>query len=370
MESAPWYATESAAEIPSPALLVYPGRVRHNIAETLRIAGNADRLRPHIKTHKTAEIIRMQLEAGITRFKCATVAEAELLARCGAPDILLAYQPVGPDIDRMLDLQEAYPALRFGALTDHAGTAGEIGERAAARPARFRLFLDLNVGMDRTGIPAGNEAADLYRFISGHPALEVGGFHAYDGHIRDSDFAQRKAASDAAYAPVSRLREELEAEGLPVPEVITGGSPTFPVHALRSGVRLSPGTTVFWDANYATRFPDIPLLPAAALLCRVVSRPAPGKICLDLGHKAVAPEMPFPRVSIPGLEGWTQTGQSEEHLVLEKPGETGPPPGTVVYAIPMHICPTVCKYPRLLTIENGKLTGSWEVAARDYRLSI
>ncbi len=111
-------------------------------------------------------------------------------------------------------------------------------------------------------------------------------------------------------------------------------------------------------------------LPAAVLLTRVVSKPAPGKICLDLGHKAIAPEMDFPRVSLMGIEGCRQTGQSEEHLVLEcDPGRT-PDIGREVYGIPMHICPTVAKYPELVVVENRRVQGTWKVAARDYKLTI
>jgi D-serine deaminase-like pyridoxal phosphate-dependent protein len=93
-------------------------------------------------------------------------------------------------------------------------------------------------------------------------------------------------------------------------------------------------------------------------------------ICLDLGHKAIAPEMDFPRVHLFGWETCKQTGQSEEHLVLQfdpiKPVKIG----SEVYGIPMHICPTVAKYPELLVVENGKVKGSWKVAARDYKLNI
>ena len=91
-----WARVENIAEVASPALLVYPDRIEANIARMLQwVDGDASRLRPHVKTHKMLPVVQMQLDAGMTRFKAATIAEAELCGRAGAPDVLLAYQPVG-----------------------------------------------------------------------------------------------------------------------------------------------------------------------------------------------------------------------------------------------------------------------------------
>src|SRR3982751_4513709 len=95
-----WYRVSNVDDVASPALLVYPDRVEENIRRMIRIAGGVERLRPHMKTNKLPEVIRMQMDQGITKFKCATIAEAEMVAGCGAPDVLLAYQPVGPNIAR------------------------------------------------------------------------------------------------------------------------------------------------------------------------------------------------------------------------------------------------------------------------------
>ena len=103
-----WYLADDINQIDSPALLIYKDRVQHNIALAIQIVGDAARLRPHVKTHKSPEATKLMLEAGITKFKCATIAEAEMLAQCGAPDILLAYQPVGPKIGRLLKLVQIW----------------------------------------------------------------------------------------------------------------------------------------------------------------------------------------------------------------------------------------------------------------------
>ena len=203
-----------------------------------------------------------------------------------------------------------------------------------------------------------------------HPSLRAIGLHAYDGHIRNPDFAERKKECDKAFEAVAQMKDKLQKEGLPVEEVIAGGSPSFPIHAKREGVIASPGTTLLWDARYGESFPEMDFQVAAVLLTRVVSKPADDIICLDLGHKSVAPEMDFPRVRLPELKNSEQVGQSEEHLVVRTKSAVEIPVGAVYYAIPMHICPTVAKYPEVITVSDGKVTGEWKVAARDHHIQI
>jgi D-serine deaminase-like pyridoxal phosphate-dependent protein len=369
-QHSPWFVVEDEEKIDSPALLVYPGRIAHNISKMLAIAGNPDRLRPHVKTHKMVEIIRMQQDVGIRKFKCATLAEAELLAQCAAEDVLVAYPLTGPGPARLSRLQKKYPATRFSCLIDNPKTLETLEAAARAEGIRLGVFMDLNVGMNRTGIIPGPEAAALYKKMDSAKSLDCRGFHAYDGHLRNPDPKIRTADCDAAYKKVEALRDTLLAEAVSVPDIIAGGSPTFPIHARRSGVELSPGTTLLWDARYGSQFPEMPFLPAAVVLCRVISKPAPGICCVDLGHKAVAAEMDFPRVLLPQLPESRQISQSEEHLVLQGDPEKFPPIGAVLYAIPMHICPTVIKYPQVLTVIEGSVRGQWNIAARDYHLPI
>lgn len=336
----------------------------------IRMTGDANRLRPHIKTHKTAEIIKMQMAHGIQKFKCATIAEAELLAQCGAQDVLLAMQPVGANIDRFLRLMHEYPNSEFAALTDNLDVVKAISKKADEKDMVVTLYLDLNTGMNRTGIIPGEEAAYLFKIISDDGNLVAKGLHAYDGHIRNEDFEERKKVCDAALESVLELKTKIERIGIPINTIIAGGSPTFPIHCKREGVEASPGTTLLWDERYGSSFADMDFLPAAVLLTRIISKPKAGVICMDLGHKAIAPEMDFPRVKIFGMETYGQIGQSEEHLVIQCPENHDHKMGDVHYAIPMHVCPTVAKYPELLAVENGEVIASWKVAARDYRINI
>jgi 3-hydroxy-D-aspartate aldolase len=360
----PWYTVSNISDVPSPSLLIYPDRVEENIRRMIRTAGGVDRLRPHMKTNKLPEVIRMHLAQGITRFKCATIAEAEMVAACGAPDVLLAYQPVGPNAKRFVRLVETFSGTRFSALVDDEGAVRALSEAAVEAGVSLNLFLDVDCGMHRTGITSGPRAVELYRVIVDSPGLEAAGLHAYDGHLHDTDLAARTRDCDAAFASVQELREQLAAAGLPVATVVAGGTPTFPIHARRPDVECSPGTSVFWDLGYTTKLPDMDFLPAVLLLTRVISKPGTNLLCLDLGHKAVASENPHPRVELMGLPEVTAIGHSEEHLVLETNRAGEFPVGTAFYGMPWHICPTVALHNDAVVVRDGRAEEQWKVVGR------
>ncbi len=350
--------------VSSPALLIYPDRVRDNIRSMLEIAGDARRLRPHVKTHKLAEIVRMQMAAGIGKFKCATLAEAEMLGKEKAGDILLAIQPVGPEITRYVQLAKTFPDATFSVVLDDTGIIRKLNRACAAESIRLGAFLDVNVGMNRTGALPGPEAIARYKLLHEMPFLDVRGLHVYDGHIFGLPMDVRTKRVDKAFAPVKELILQLQRFGFFPPQIVAGGSTSFPVHARREGVELSPGTTLLWDFKNLDNLTDLPFHCAALLLTRVVSKPAPQYVCFDLGHKAVASEMPHPRVRLLGLEDAEYVGHSEEHLVAKTDRWDEIRVGDAYLGIPNHICPTVALYDHVNIVENGTVTKRWKVSAR------
>lgn len=365
-----WYDINRTEDIDTPALVVYPERIKANIGTALDMVKDAGRLRPHVKTHKTIEVTRLMLEAGIQQFKCATIAEAEMLAMAGARDVLLAYQPVGPKIRRLFDLISHYPEVKYSCLIDHPESAGKISELALSESRVLPVYVDLNLGTNRTGISPGKEAEELYEKASGMDGLSVGGFHVYDGHLRHTDLVQRKAACDQAYGPVDVMSQSLMAKGYPRPVVIAGGSTTFSVHLQREGVVCSPGTFVYWDRGYGETLTELEFLPAALVLTRVISLPAEDLICVDLGHKSIASENPLEnRVRFLTDDDLHPVSQSEEHLVLKTKKPHRFKIGDLLYGVPFHICPTVALYERAITIENGDCGAEWRVLARDRKLN-
>ena len=358
----PWYVVTNAAEVSSPALLVYPDRVEENIRRMIRIAGGVERLRPHVKTHKLAEVVRMQMAEGITKFKCATLAELEMVAGCGPEDALLAYQPVGPNARALARLAKSFPKTKLSAVVDDAGAIRSLSQACSAAGLSLDVLLDIDCGMHRTGVAPGPKAVELYRLIAASPGLQASGLHVYDGHIHHTDLNERTAACEAAFASARELRRELEQLGLPVPRVIAGGTPTFPIHAQRPDVECSPGTCILWDFSYANKLPDLDFLPAALVLTRVISKPAPNLLCLDLGHKAIASENPHPRVQLFELPDAKAVVHSEEHLALETPHAEKFLVGDCLYGIPRHICPTVALHAEAVVIKQGQAVGRWQVA--------
>ncbi len=365
-----WHAVGNVGEIPSPALLVYPDRVEENVRRMIVLAGGVARLRPHMKTHKMAEVIRLQTGRGITKFKCATIAEAELTAGAGASDVLLAYQPVGPNVGRLLQLIRKFPATRFSTIADDAGAIQKLAAAASAVSVVVEVLLDIDCGQHRCGVEPGPKAVELYRLIATSPVLRPAGLHVYDGHIHDTDVAARANACAAAFAPVDVLRRELEAAGWGVPTVVASGTPTFPMHARRADVECSPGTCVFWDYGYSTKLPDLDFIPAALLLARVVSKPGANRLCLDLGHKSVASENPHPRVQLLELPDAKFISHSEEHLVVETVQAGKFAVGDCLYGMPWHVCPTVALHSEAVVIRNGRAEARWRVAARERSLTI
>ena len=351
-------------ELPSPALIVYPERVKANIRHMIAIAGNSDRLRPHVKTHKMAEVCALQKAQGIRKFKASTLAEVHMLASSQANDILLAYQPAGPDIHDYVRLAKENPNTTFSTIVDNLETINRLNSACNEHAIELGVFLDINSGMNRTGIAPDETAAKLYRRLHQSSNLIARGLHAYDGHIHESNFEKRERQTNEEFAKVETLVKRLNSSGLDVPTIVAGGSPTFPIHAKRTAVELSPGTPILWDFGYGDAFPDLAFQHAAMLFTRVISKPAPGLLCFDLGHKAVASEMEPPRIRLHGLEDATFVSHSEEHLVLKSDRASEISVGDSFLGVPKHICPTVALHNKAAIAEDGRITGFWEIAAR------
>ena len=142
-----WYTINDIDKLDSPALVTYPHRVKQNIDMLKYMIDDVFRLRPHVKTFKNKDVVELMLDAGISKFKCATIAEAEMLAMCGARDVLLAYQPVGPKLGRLMRLIISYPDTKFSCLVDDQDIAATISASAIKNSIRVNIYIDLNVGM-------------------------------------------------------------------------------------------------------------------------------------------------------------------------------------------------------------------------------
>ena len=369
----PDYRLNNPDALLSPSLVIFRDLVVHNIREMVRIARGPERLRPHVKTHKMPAVVRLCEEHGIHKHKVATIAEAEMTAAAGGQDVLLAYPLVGPNIKRFVRLIAAYPQTTFRVLADDPAPARALSAALAEAERAVPVLIDLEIGMGRTGIAPDDQALALCGLIQDLPHLEFDGISGYDGHVHDENLEARRRTAAKGVEQVLAFRDRLLAKGLPVNRLVLGGTPTFPIYAELAvpGVECSPGTTTLYDIGYARSYPDLPFVPAAALLTRVVSRPRPGRLCLDLGHKAVAADPPAgTRLTIPDLPDATIGTHSEEHLVVDTAQAGELPPGTPLLAFPTHICPTSALHRRAYVIARGDLVDEWEVGARDRVLTV
>lgn len=347
------------ANLVSPGLLVDPQLVKANIDWILnQVANNPHRIRPHIKTHKTREVNQMLLASGIYKFKAATIAEAELLALDEAPDVLLSMQPTGTTLTRFIELQKKYPKTSFSCLLDDRVAARQLAEVSSNQ----RVFVDLNMGMNRTGIRP-EEALPLIQYIQATASLQLIGLHAYDGHIRDVNMEDRKNHVKADFKAFFELVDQLGADL----ELVVGGTPSFLVHHQNPNFVCSPGTFVFFDTGYAKLYPKESIQLAVQIIGRIISKPTNHTICMDVGHKSVAPENAIEnRVTFIDHPAWQLLSQSEEHGIVEV-GDSSPYAiGDVIRMYPYHICPTVALH-QSLQVTDGS---TWKVLARDRKITI
>jgi len=234
----------------------------------------------------------------------------------------------------------------------------------------LNVFLDLNVGMNRTGVLPEN-ALVLYKFCESLKNISVIGLHAYDGHNREADLAVRTAGCDEGYKRVEKLHQSIEKESGKNLTIVTSGNTTISIHAKRKNVECSPGTFIFWDYGYHKQFAEQPFVFAALLVTRIISKPDDETICVDLGHKAVASENPLDnRVHFLNAPELVAAGHSEEHLILKAKKNNSYKVGDVLYGVPFHICPTVALHETLAVIENHLVTKNWNVVARKRKISI
>jgi D-serine deaminase-like pyridoxal phosphate-dependent protein len=366
-----WYKISNINELDSPCLAIFPDRVKQNIHTAIQMIGDVSRFRPHVKTNKSPDATKLLIAAGVTKFKCATIAEAEMLGYCGAKDVLVAYQPVGPKINRLVSVIQQYPSTLYSCLIDNMTAAKSMAEIFLANGLEVPVFVDLNLGQNRTGIPPGQEAVQLYVNASLLKGIKPVGLHAYDGHIRDVDFDLRKQECDRCFTQVIKTKDDIMQSGLGQAIIIAGGSPTFSIHCQRNNCECSPGTFIYWDKGYSDLCPEQNFIVAAVVVTRIISFPDKAKICVDLGHKSIAAENDITKrvyfINGPELKALSQ---SEEHLVLETAEDHEYQLGEVFYGIPMHICPTIALYEFAYIIIDHVAVGEWKNIARDRRINL
>lgn len=363
------YRFPEATQLMTPALLIYPERVEANIEAMIRVLdGHVERWRPHIKTTKLEFVMRRLVERGVTHFKCATTLELVTACQAGATDLLVAYPVIGPNARRVREIIQEYPAIHFSVLVENPVQV------ETWRGSDIDLFIDINPGMNRTGIDQTliDEIVSLAQQII-ELGLNLGGLHYYDGHTGGLELSAREAVAHAGYDQLMRIVERLESEGFTLPEVITAGTPSLPCAlsyaAFREASfrhRVSPGTIVYSDCSSLAQLPrSYGFQPAALVLTTIVSHPSSTIYTCDAGHKAVSADAGVPTCVVMGHPDWQPRKPSEEHLPIEVPAEgAAPVVGELLYLLPRHVCPTVNNFNDAVLVQHGHLSELATVTAR------
>lgn len=370
----PWhdrYQILDSDPVLTPALIVYPDAVASNIQCTLNLLdGNADRWRAHIKTAKLNFTLRMLLDRGVRGFKCATTLELHEACRSGATDVLVAYPVMAANARRVHEISRQFRDVSISVLVEHEEQITQW------RGTDIGIFLDINPGMNRTGIEQSAQKRVLELALATKQAgLEFRGLHYYDGQFGSVDEPERTQAAHSGYDRLMQLVRELDDAGVPLAEIVTAGTPAFPCSlsykSLRSDKfihRVSPGTVVYNDATSLAQLPaQYGYMPAAFVLTRVVSQPHPGFVTCDAGHKAVSADAGIPTCVVVGHPELTPLSPSEEHLPLQvKEGSEVPRIGDLLYLIPRHVCPTVNNFDAALIVQKGGIQSVEKVSARGH----
>jgi D-serine deaminase-like pyridoxal phosphate-dependent protein len=365
------YRVSDVDNVVTPTLVMYPEVIASNIEQTLKsLGGEANRWRVHIKTAKLGFTLRMLVERGISNFKCATTLELLVACQSGARDVLFAYPAMGANARRAREIAQQFFDVRISVLAENDEQVRQW------RGSRVGVFLDINPGMNRTGIEQSrtDKIVALARAVA-DARLEFRGLHYYDGQFGGVAEGERTKAAHAGYDRLLDIVSELERSGINVQEVITSGTPTFPCSLSYEGFRrgkfvhrVSPGTVVYCDASSLEQLPkEYGYRPAALVLTRVVSSPRVGIITCDAGHKAVSADAGVPTCVVVGHPDLTPLSPSEEHLPLAvKEGAAGPKVGEALYLIPRHVCPTVNNFDCAMLVRDGEVESVESVTARGH----
>ncbi len=342
------YKIQDVNKIRTPRLLVFQDRVLDNIKTMGRLLAQANpnmslaHVCPHVKTHKSKWVTKELLNAGISFFK-TTLNELNILLEAGASDIFIAYPLLNWDAKHVKQAIKAHPHARVYVQLSHP-TQVDILKRCSENDVTWFYFIDVNVGMDRTGL-APEQALDFYQVLAADPRFEFVGLHAYDGHIHHVSANERRDQSQKSMDKVWTLLNNFYSAGICVKKTVVAGTPSF-LHdaeyfadkSPQTDLYVSPGTWVYFDTVSHDMMPNTFDI-AAVILSQVMDKPTADTATLNIGHKRWAVDQgAIDTFSVPGMQA---THWNEEHTVVRVPKDQHLNIGDYVLLAPRHVCSTV-----------------------------
>ena len=354
-------------ELDTPALLVDRDAFERNVARMAKLCADAGvACRPHAKAHKSPEVARIQVEAGAVGLCCAKLGEAEVMAAAGIEDLLITTPVVGAS--KIMRLTAAARQARISVVADDADNISDLAAGAQTAGLGLDVLVEVDVGQGRCGVAPGPRAAELARLIDGHSWLRFRGLQAYHGRIQmTGDIEERRAGAAEAREKAEQSARLVREAGIEVEVLTGGGTGTSAIDAAAGGLtELQPGSYIFMDTNYSAiewdGAPAPPFENALTVLAGVLSKPAPGRVILDSGMKAISGDGGAPRAPAHAEAEFRFAG--DEHGQLAFPGEAPLKVGDKVTLLPSHCDTTVNLHDRFIVTRGDEVEAVWDIAAR------
>jgi len=315
------------------------------------------KVRVHFKSLKCAGLARHIAAAGADGFLCAKLCEAEVLADAGLTDIFVATQIVGSI--KLRRLAELARRAQVRVCVDDADNVAEMSQAAQVAGVTIGVLIEVDVGMHRCGVEAGEPVLALARRIVASPGLRFLGLQGYDGHLQQvADAGERGERCRQGLAPMIASRRLLEGHGISV-EVMTGaGTGTWEYVAATDGMtEIQPGSFVLMDVAYHTVRPEFGC--SLSIWTTVISR-RPGNYVLDAGSKAISKDFGTP--AIKGRPQDRVVKLAEEHTVVETT-DLGVKIGERREVLPAHCCATMNLHRACVAVRGSKVVALWPIEA-------
>lgn len=348
-------------ELDTPSLLVDVDAMERNLRKMSRLSAETGvAIRPHFKVCKCVPLVRHQIELGARGVTCAKLGEAATLVEHGLDNIHIAYEIVGqPKIRRLLELRKRADVM---INLDSPIAAEQISAAAVAAGDRVPVLVEVDLGMNRCGTtPEG--AVELTAKLMGLRGIEFRGLTGYEGHlIGMPDGAEKQKAVMAALDRFSFVKERLAAKGIETRIVGAGGTGDYKIAARHPAVtELHVGTYAVMDTLYGKFATDFE--QAATLLCTVVSRPAKGRVIIDVGRKGVNTQLNSS--TLKGRPSVELKLTYAEHGAMEC-REDAPDlqPGAKVQLDLPYACGSIHLHEKMHLVRDGEVVDIWPIAGR------
>ncbi len=355
--------------IETPALVLDRMALARNIAAMAASAkARGIALRPHAKTHKSAEIARLQVEAGAIGICCATVAEIEAMAAAGLPGLMLT-TPVA-DTPKLARLAKIARDIELAVVVDHPDQVAMLGAQLGSEGPALRVLVDIDVGQRRTGVCAPADSVEMARAIVAAPCMIFAGIQGFAGHVQHMIAAGERETGAAGVAAMLRAHlAALHAAGFDAQIVTGSGTGASAFDAQGPYTELQVGSYVFMDADYGrlarTGGGPLPYEPSLFVLATVTSVNREGEFTIDAGVKALAFNGPPPSLMRGAPEGSTYRFGGDEHgMITMPPGQSAPALGSRVLVLTTHCDPTVNLHARYHVVDADGGVSQWPVLAR------